>query len=87
MTRINVGRLRAAASAALDRGRAFEERQQSKRAPFDAAASDHVAADPVDKARRERERSKFPSDAEYFEFLVTRAIDASTTGAPHPEGP
>ena len=37
--------------------------------------------DPLEVARRQRERSRFADDASYFEFLIDRAIHAGAGGS------
>jgi len=87
MITINVGRLRSAMSTVLDRANEIRSDLRSRRASVEAEANDHLTVDPVEKARRNRERSSFPSDAEYFEFVVNRAVEASTATSVRPEKP
>ncbi len=74
MTASNITRLRNVASATFERANSIRQRRRSEQATPPGEDRDHLEVDPAEADRRQRERSKFADDAEYFEFLVSRAV-------------
>lgn len=45
---------------------------------IESDSADAEAEDPVERARRANERARFEDDADYFRFLVKRAVEAGS---------
>jgi hypothetical protein len=79
--RMDVDRLPPGVGRFLDRVRSIALTGRST--PIDTTGSDTdpTRDDPETQRRRSRERALFANDAEYFEFLVDRAVRRGASGA------